>query len=46
MMKGKRIMNKNEMLLKMLAQSGWKVTTNTDEDGYRVAVAKDEKERI
>ena len=38
-------MNKNEMLLKLLEQSGWKVTTDTDDDGYRIAVANVEKER-
>jgi hypothetical protein len=31
-------MTKNEMLLKLLEQSGWIPTTETDEDGYRVAV--------
>jgi hypothetical protein len=36
-------MNKNEMLLKMLEKSGWVVTNNTDEDGYRIAVANDER---
>ena len=36
-------MKKNEMLTKLLEQSGWIATTETDEDGYRVAVAKDEK---
>ena len=36
-------MNKNEMLLKLLEKSGWKVTTDTDEDGYRIVVANDER---
>lgn len=36
-------MSKNEMLLKSLERSGWTVTNGTDEDGYRIAVAKDEK---
>lgn len=39
-------MNKNEMLLKKLEKSGWVVTNENDEDGYRIAVAKGEKERI
>lgn len=37
-------MNKNEMLLKLLNQSGWSVTTDTDEDGYAKCVATDETE--
>lgn len=37
-------MTKNEMLLKLLAQSGWTVTTETDEDGYKKAVASTENE--
>lgn len=32
-------MNKTDMLHKLLQQAGWKVTTETDEDGYRIAVA-------
>lgn len=34
-------MTKNETLLKLLAQSGWTVTTDKDEDGYKIAVATD-----
>lgn len=37
-------MTKNEMLNKLLAQSGWLVTTETDEDGYAVAVAANSEE--
>lgn len=33
-------MNKNEMLLKLLEQSGWVVTNKTDENGDVIAVAK------
>ena len=33
-------MTKTEMLLKLLDQSGYKVTTDTDEDGYRICIAK------
>lgn len=36
-------MNKNEMLLKLLAQSGWTVTTSTDDDGCQICVAKDKE---
>ena len=38
-------MNKNEMLLKLLAQSGWVVTSDTDEYGNRIAVAADKTKR-
>ena len=38
-------MTKNEMLLKLLNQSGWTVTTDTDEDGYVKCVAANETER-
>jgi hypothetical protein len=34
-------MTKQEMLLNMLAKSGWTVTSQTDEDGYKIAVAAD-----
>lgn len=38
-------MTKNEMLSKLLAQSGWTVTTDKDEDGYKIAVATTKTER-
>ena len=39
-------MTKNEMLLKLLAQSGWIVTNEVDADGYVKCVAADnENER-
>ena len=36
-------MTKTEMLNKLLKQSGWEVTTEKDEDGYKKAVATDNK---
>ena len=41
--KGYKTMTKHEMLLKMIAQSGWTVTTDKDEDGYKIAIATDTK---
>lgn len=34
-------MTKDEMLNKLLKQSGWVVTTETDDDGAKIAVATD-----
>jgi hypothetical protein len=34
-------MTKNEMLLKLLAQSGWTATNEKDEDGYVICVASE-----
>lgn len=39
-------MTKTEMLRKLLQQSGWTVTNQTDEDGYKVVVASEDKEAI
>lgn len=36
-------MTKTKMLHKLLQQSGWTVTAQTDEDGYKVAVASEDK---
>lgn len=38
-------MNKIEMLNKLLKQSGWEVTADTDEDGCKIVVATTETER-
>ena len=38
-------MTKNEMLLKLLNQSGWTVTTDTDDEGYAKCVATEKTEK-